>query len=138
MAFTHAQFIAYEVPTAAALPAGDFELDRVELCAPVEKDAVFQESYAALSNDARARFARLLTLIDMVRRNEAARPQKSTLKVFMAPEFYFRPQAGGAQRSYASSDVVAIQAMSRLIFSQKMLSDWLVVLGSIVWNMKEK
>jgi len=138
MAYTHVQFIAYEVPTGVALPAGSCDPGDLEICKGVEGDAAYKQAMSSLSNDLRVRVARLLTIIDLTRSSKAARTEDTTLKIFMAPEFYLRPEEGQASRSYAASDMVAAQEVFRAVFSQSMLAGWVCVLGTLVWNMKGK
>lgn len=139
MAYTHVQFIAYEVPTGAALPAGDCDYKDLALVAGVKDDPVFEQAIEHLSPDARMRVFRMLGVIDLAMRTQGVVAGAQTLKLFAAPEFYFRPEAdGSASRSYASSDLVAAIALFRLVFAQPKLQHWLFVPGTFVWNMKGK
>jgi hypothetical protein len=136
--YTNVQLIAYEVPTAPALPAGDCSLDDNKLIEEVKGDKMFTSSLGSLGKDANARVCRMLAVMDLAFRSNAPRTNSDTLKIFMAPEFYFRPTGNEKSRSYAASDMVAAQQLFRTVFSQAKLAHWVFVAGSIVWNMKGK
>ena len=137
MSYTSVQFIAYEVPTGVALPAGKCGVDQLQLCKDLVKEAAFTSALGALSEDARARVSRLLAIVDLARSSMATSQSTETLKVFVAPEFYLRPrEQGQLSRSYASSDLVAAQSVFRQVFAQVRLQGWLCVLGTMIWNMK--
>lgn len=138
MAYTHVQFIAYEVPTEIALPAGVVGVGDIEICKAVENDRTFTQAFATLSLDAQVRITRLLAIIDLVRSSKKAKAQDTTLKLFMAPEFYLRPEQGGPSRSYPHTEMVAAQQIFRAVFSQSMLAGWVCVLGTMIWNLKGK
>ncbi|HYV45639.1 MAG TPA: hypothetical protein VFA20_12305 [Myxococcaceae bacterium] len=134
-----AQLIAYEVPTESALPAGQCTLDGNKLVEDVQNDKTFTSAMAALSADARARVQRMLAVMDLAFGSASVTKAAETLKVFMAPEFYFRPQQRGAKsRSYEASDMTAAQQAFRAVFSQAKLQHWVFVAGSLVWNMSGK
>jgi len=134
-----AQLIAYEVPTESALPAGQCTLDGNALVADVQNDKTFTSAMAALSADAGARVQRMLAVMDLAFGSQSVTKAAETLKVFMAPEFYFRPQQKGAKsRSYEASDMTAAQQVFRVVFSQAKLQHWVFVAGSFVWNMSGK
>jgi hypothetical protein len=136
--YTSAQLIAYEVPTGDGLPAGTCSLEDNKLVEDVQKDEVFQSALGKLSDDAKGRVCRMLAVIDLAFSSNAPSMEKNVLKVFMAPEFYFRPRLGDKARSYDATDMIAAQQLFRVVFSQAKLRDWLFVAGSLVWNVKGK
>jgi hypothetical protein len=122
--YSYFQFIAYEVPTSTEWPAGALCETRMNL-KPFVKD---------LSEDARIRLSRMIAVVekayDLV--NDSG---KNVLKVFMAPEFYFRPvDALSPSRSYAATDKVLVMAALGELVSLDIYADWLFVFGTIVWN----
>lgn len=130
------QLIAYQVPTDLPLPPGNVcDIKTLKLCAGVV-DMDLIASLTALSDDARSRVTRMLAVIDQAMQSRQWVQGEETLKVFMAPEFYFRPQQGDAARSYTEKDRHGVLSILRRVFAQKKLVGWLFVLGTIVWNLK--
>jgi hypothetical protein len=137
VSYLNVQYIAYEVPTGAGVPAGKCVLDALDLSSDLKNDQGFTGALNALPDDARARLARVLKIIQMARGSKTVEvDDKNTLKLFMAPEFYFRPEAGGPERSYSSGDLANLLAALDKVFKQDKLANWLAVLGTVVWNMK--
>ncbi|XXF77579.1 hypothetical protein P2318_31675 [Myxococcaceae bacterium GXIMD 01537] len=123
MAYTHVQFIAYQIRTVPAqglfgngkqyLGLQDDKLDSKARCA-IMKDAFFQaEQHNDVSKDG------------------------SCLKIFMAPEFYFRGESGAYSMDVVTETVETLRDQVHLLSKWK---DWLFVFGTIlgysaVWDL---
>ena len=130
------QLIAYQVPKDLSLPPGQLsDISSLALCKGLEDELA--PLLECLDKDAKSRLIRLLADIDRtVQSKSAAYQDDTTLKIFMAPEFYFRPRQGDSARSYAEHDRDAILHILRRVFTNKQLVGWVFVLGTIVWNLK--
>jgi hypothetical protein len=116
MKYKNVQFIGYNIDTAP-------------------KDAVWKEGFiisgtalglADPKEDIKSRVALMQNAIQVAEPN--ADTDKSTLKVFMSPEFYFRGKKG----AYTMDEVqIVISSLQETIKDAK-YSDWLFVFGSIV------
>src|ERR1700722_7670530 len=82
MAYTDFQYVAYEVPTVSRANGSAGGFPRGESDGPLEmpNDMV----------DAETRLRRLVSVVGLAASRAHGSP--NTLKVFMAPEFYFRPE----------------------------------------------
>jgi hypothetical protein len=137
MPYTHFRYIAYEVPTATFQPGGN-----------VESGFDAGEEYQAIGrlpvpdgvpNDARIRLKRLAGVVNFAaNRIQAFGDNANTLKIFMAPEFFFRPPATlGANylhHTYPNNDQAKILAALNGMFVHADFQDWLFVPGTIMWN----
>lgn len=117
MAYTNVQFIAYVIDTAPQ-------------CNPDGS-----QTYLGLSNAQQDIAARCDLLQRAMETARGALPQPSTpeppgttLKVFMAPEFFFRGAAGAYQMDDVQRAVAALQGL----VADARWQDWAFVLGSIV------
>ncbi|HEX5747847.1 MAG TPA: hypothetical protein VFZ09_16505 [Archangium sp.] len=136
--YKNLQLIAYRVPTDLPLPPGnECDLVSLNLCKGLGTDlSPHLEELETLSEDALSRVTRMIAVIDRAMQSKKVSQDPATLKVFMAPEFYFRPQAGGAARSYSEKTRHTVLAILRRVFAQKSLMGWIFVPGTIVWNLK--
>jgi hypothetical protein len=144
MPYTHFRYIAYEVPTAtqdtAIVPAAD---------APVESGFAAGNACAAVArlpvpanipNDANVRLHRLAAVIDRAaaRLNAMGGDNNNTLKIFVAPEFYFRPPSSNGATyfsdTYPQADMFQIWGAFDLMFQHADFQHWLFVPGTVLWN----
>lgn len=141
MPYTHFRFIAYEVPTATHRPGG-----KVESGFDAGQEYQFISRIPVPGNipdDARKRLKRLAGIVNLAanRLKLELADNDNTLKIFMAPEFYFRPPAalGGNYRSDTYPNSVAAKIFSALgeMFTHADFKNWLIVPGSIMWNTSE-
>jgi hypothetical protein len=120
MAYTHVQFIAYEILTVPAkgvftrtgkqyLGLVDDKLDAKARCA-IMKDVFLQaEAHGDVAKDS------------------------STLKVFMAPEFYFRGDTGAYPMDVVTDTIASLRDQVHLLSKWK---DWLFVFGTLMGHSK--
>ena len=144
MPYTHFRYIAYEVPTATmALDAGgNFTGNVISGYPPGNASpAVATIPVPALPNplpDWHVRLLRLAAAVDLARQNLGAGDNANTLKVFVAPEFYFRPPAAGradyANDTYPQADMLSIWGVLDTMFANVLFADWLIVPGTVMWN----
>lgn len=64
--------------------------------------------------------------------------QSSVLKLFVAPEFFFRPnkKETEGEMQYSSKDYAKVHALFKVMFSSEQLTDWVIVPGSICHEFK--
>jgi hypothetical protein len=121
--YTDFQFIAYEIPTLTPVgPGNEYQaIGRV----PVPQ---------GLPNDERIRLKRFAGLVNLAKnRVTQSGDNANTLKIFMAPEFYFRPNAGPSN-SYANGAMNNILQALRSMFVDPAFADWLIIPGTIFWS----
>jgi hypothetical protein len=139
MPYTHFRYIAYEVPT-ATFPAdgsGGVVCDYAPgaECAAIARVPV----PPGLVDDARIRVKRFAAVADQAATElqNLGGDNANTLKILMAPEFYFRPvNAGFVSGTYPHSDLKAIVEALAEMFLDAAFADWLIVPGTILWNTK--
>jgi hypothetical protein len=138
MPYTHFRYIAWEVPTATFLTSGlggvVCDYDPGEMYQAISRLPV----PATVPDDARKRLQRLAGVVNLAaNRLSGIGDNPNTLKIFMAPEFYFRPVAADPDYhsgTYPVKDQVAIlQAMNEM-FAHADFRDWLIVPGTVLWN----
>jgi hypothetical protein len=137
MPYTHFRMIAYEVPTVTANT-----LDHKDLksgwspgaeCKKVARIPVPDD----LPDDARIRLRRLACVVDAAWNRHALlfNDNRNTLKIFIVPEFYFRPdKAAIASNSYADNVANRIFQTLNSMFSHTDFNDWLFVCGTVIWD----
>ncbi|MEM9686717.1 MAG: hypothetical protein AAF934_07325, partial [Bacteroidota bacterium] len=97
----------------------------------------------ALTPDARNRIIRFLNVLYMASKRREISSNESTLKVFMAPEFYFRPEAAinndsyQYYRGYTAPVYKAIKEVLRQTIKSMGLHHWLIIPGTIMWYMEK-
>jgi hypothetical protein len=138
------QLIAYQVPTDRffkkdndavtkvenRLPAGD----RCQIASTRLND-LEQELTASLSADALSRLMRMIAVAEKAATSQDIDRERNTLKIFMAPEFYFRPELKGTTSwSYTLAEKELIEKALGKVFSAKEYESWLFVFGTIVWH----
>jgi hypothetical protein len=136
MPYTHFQYIAYQVPTALY----DNTINEVVSGFPpgLECDRIERVRVLATPGDARTRLRRLAAVVDMAASKvQDCGTNSSTLKVFLAPEFYFRPPVPNEyykHNTYPREDALAIFTAIDSMFAHKDFTDWLIVGGTVLWN----
>ncbi|MCR6490794.1 hypothetical protein M8542_49200 [Amycolatopsis sp. OK19-0408] len=138
MPYTHFRYIAYEVPTAttdlnlangptlAGLPPG-------KLCDPVPDIPV--KAPLDQSADWFIRLRRLATMVHMAERNvQELGDDSTTLKVFVAPEFYLRPADATAHHTYDVEQYQEVWGALEQMFRAVRLTNWLIAPGSVLWH----
>lgn len=134
MAYTHFQYLAYQTPTfgfdstdgsfLASLAPGD-------LCDAVDDIPV--PDNLGLSDDAKKRLRRLAAVVEKAH-SELVGDQDTTLKVFVAPEFYFRPEAATNSHTYSQEERSKILVALGLMFKNAKFDHWLIVAGTVIAN----
>jgi len=138
MPYTHFRYIAYEVPTASIRTA-----DNAVVC-----DYAAGDTYQAIARlpvpadtppDAKVRLQRLAGVVNFAaNRLGTLADNANTLKIFMAPEFYFRPPAAlGADYfsgTYPLADVNAIWKAFSNMFAHADFQHWIFIPGTMLWN----
>lgn len=120
--YTHFQMIAYETPTLHPAPAGGN--------APAIGDVPVEDPGNA---DAYTRLLRLAWVVEQAYQQVfAAGDNANTLKVFMVPEFYFRPDDGPSNSYDMVTGGAIVKALSSMFANDK-FEHWLFVVGSIFY-----
>jgi hypothetical protein len=137
--YTHFRLIAYEVHTAAAADNAAV----ISGWSPgTECPAIARVPVpATVPDDARIRLKRLASVVDLARNQVAAggrTDNTNTLKIFLVPEFYFRPPAstGAGYTGNTYPLQVNTQMLDALnqMFVAADFADWLFVCGTVMWN----
>ncbi|WP_263081074.1 hypothetical protein [Endozoicomonas sp. Mp262] len=134
MPYTHFQYLAYQTPTFGRDNVNNLwrsSLAAGELCDAVNDIPV--PDNLGLSDDAKKRLRRLAAVVNEAH-DSLVGDQNTTLKVFMAPEFYFRPESGANSYSYAQSERGKILVALGLMFKNAKFDHWLIVAGTIIAN----
>lgn len=85
-----------------------------------------------LSNDLRVRLQRLLKVLQTAYQSIKNTDDAHTLKIFLAPEFYFRPKNNVfayTQTEYKALKTAFIETLCRMDIGQ----NWLIYPGTVVW-----
>jgi hypothetical protein len=137
--YTHFRLIGYEVDTASGTDTNPVIAgwDGGAECAAVARLPV----PATLPTDARTRLKRLASVVDLAKTQVSAggrTDNANTLKVFLAPEFYFRPPAsiGADYKGGTYPQAISRQMLDALnqMFVAADFADWLFVCGTLMWN----
>ncbi len=124
--YSYFQMIGYEIPTGTATdPKPEYKASD-----GYEKKRAYLAVPENLFDDARIRLKRLAGIVDMAARHVDKR--QNVLKVFMAPEFYLRPQKGGLSRSYSNKQFFDIIRALGGMFTHVDFIDWLFIPGTVV------
>jgi hypothetical protein len=139
MPYTHFRFVAYEVPTATRKPHGPVE-SGFNAGAECQLPPGIQVSQA-LPKDARIRLKRLASVAFLAKSHVALLGDNAnTLKIFMAPEFYFRPPVTeGSDYTYNSYPRSVYQLIINELgkmFRDAIFDDWLIIPGTAMMNAK--
>ncbi|MBX3680438.1 MAG: hypothetical protein KF710_09680 [Rhodocyclaceae bacterium] len=143
MPYTHFRYIAYEVPTAVQDRNAVFSGFKPGLpCPAVPRIPVVKIPNLA---NAKNRLLRLASIVDLakIRIDQTGTDNQSTLKVFVAPEFYFRPENSFARRNcpyntYSYDEAVEIFDELDSMFAHPDFTDWLIVAGTVLWHWDNK
>lgn len=140
MPYTHFRYIAYEVPTATHGPGGKVEsgFDAGTECPSIGSIPVPDN----ISTDAKFRLKRLAVAVHLAKtRIRSLSDNNNTLKIFVAPEFYFRPPASLGKNymhdTYPNSVLNQITGALRNMFTHPDFTHWLIIPGTIMWNTSE-
>lgn len=156
MAYTHFRLLAYEVPTVLVNPQppgyvsawdpGNLsrKVTRIPVPEPLshvaeprEVGAALPDARKGLPEDAYIRMLRLASVVESTRMRIASKP-KGPLNVFVVPEFYFRPPTSG--RLLYQGDTYPLASSNTIfnalhgMFRDAGFTDWLFVLGTVLWN----
>lgn len=137
MPYTHFRMIGYEVPTATFQENGpvvsgwDPGVSYREIARLPVPDKI--------NDDARVRLRRLAGVVDFAETKlQTLGDNANTLKVFVVPEFYFRPPAdlGATYRHNTYPDIVSKDILTTLegMFVHADFSNWLFICGTMMWN----
>lgn len=125
--YTHFRFISYEVPTHRPVATGPApaEVPRVPV-PPATPDS---------SPDARSRLRRLAAVINAA--YEAYHgadldDRNTTLKIFVVPEFYFRPNVDAGVPAYTQAQASDLMNSLLEMFQHADFTHWLFVCGTFV------
>lgn len=135
MPYTHFQYIAYQVPTVtrtAPYPNGQaiYGIPPGRIVNPPQ----LRGNVGGLGPDAKTRIERFIgVMVEAQQTLQRLGDNNHTIKVFMAPEFYFRPN--NAKVSYTYAQYRAIKNVLReTITAHNQFRHWLVVPGTILWE----
>jgi hypothetical protein len=142
--YTHLQLIAWEHFTDELTKPGDEP--QVNPTRPNE-DAnkppipIFSDK---MPLDERIRLKRLYGIVETARDKIKITDSSKTLKIFLAPEFTFRPwkdesaqaknEGIGPDNTYTREAMTRIVSTMREMFSDEKYRDWLFVPGTILWS----
>jgi hypothetical protein len=94
--------------------------------------------------DERIRLKRLYGIVELARQKLQNTDSSKTLKIFLAPEFTFRPwkdesaqaknEGIGPDNTYTREAMTRIVSAMREMFSDEKYRDWLFVPGTILWS----
>jgi hypothetical protein len=133
MPYTHFRYIAYQVPTVGQ--SATDAIYRIPVGTEPTIGLILQGPVNDLGNDAKIRVKRFLGVLSQAQYlvERLGGDNAQTLKIFMAPEFYFRPD--NTEVSYTYQQYKAIKDVLRqTIGGNAVFSDWLVIPGTIMWK----
>ena len=134
MPFTQFQLIALETPTLVAtnpeeMAAKDYLADFKDI------------DLKNFSADARKRINWIIGALSEALIHKDVEADKDTLKIFIAPEFFFRDQnefsKDRKERFYDFETANAIESLFEVVFSDEALNQWLIVPGTMVRGDKD-
>jgi hypothetical protein len=133
MPYTHFRYIAYQVPTVAQDNAGNaiYGIPAGTVKNPCK---LYGDDLDDLDDDAQWRIVRLMGVMEAAREKLrlAGLDNDSTLKVFLAPEFYFRPARQDV--SYTYEEYLLTKDALRDTIEKYDFAHWLVVAGTILYQ----
>lgn len=132
MAYTHFRYIGYQVPT-VGLTATNDAIYGIPPGNPPNPQPNLLGDVGNLGNDAKIRVERFIQVMFEAKRqlDNLGGDNAQTLKIFMAPEFYFRPNNNDV--AYSTQQYRAIKDVLRKTI-QESFSNWLVIPGTIMWK----
>ena len=114
--YQRAQLLAYTCPT-------------LSITEPGSARAVLEPVRKLTDEDERARVQRMYDVATWIKSQAPWRRDADVLKVFLAPEFYFRPN--NAEKAYTFNRAINIIECLHELFSSEEWVDWLIVPGTI-------
>jgi hypothetical protein len=138
MPYTHFRFIAYEVPTATYSPGGPVASGFAP--GPEPPPVVRLPVPGNVPDDARIRLKRFAGVVDLAanRLHHLGGDNANTLKIFMAPEFYFRPPVASGfnfnHDTYPDTHANRIFQALNSMFTHADFQHWLFIPGTVMWN----
>jgi hypothetical protein len=148
MPYTHFRFIAWEIPTVVKQfpKPGSHQAFNLSGWNPGAESQAVQRLPVPDSvdiPDARVRLRRLAGVADAAatRLTNNFGADADTLKIFMVPEFYFRPRMVDKTylaNTYPEAGMMQILKALNSMFVHNDFKDWLVVAGTILWNNVQK
>jgi hypothetical protein len=142
--YSHVRYIGYDISTVATLfkvkpPTSTSDVETVyaipagKMKNPPRLYGLKDEN-AKISADAKVRIQRLIGVMLKAAQYLSPTDSSKTLKVFVAPEFYFRPT--NPELAYTMDEYRRIKSVLRsTIDNYRALIDWLIVPGTIMWIM---
>ncbi|WP_160712976.1 hypothetical protein [Chitinophaga solisilvae] len=138
MAYTHFRYIGYQVPTVGYGQNGFLPIAPGDTPDLPANDPVINEILNRVSNqDARCRLARLYMVLLQAYQAIQSSDNSNVLKVFLAPEFYFRPYAlpnTSDWPAYSYTEYQSLKFSFSLLMEDTRFNDWLIIPGSIMWQ----
>jgi hypothetical protein len=145
VSYYHFQLIAYQVPTERFNKKNDNgEYEKLETRLPAGEKCPIQSAQLqdleeqlqqGLSGDALNRLYRMIAVVEKAAASPQIDTSPNTLKIFMAPEFYFRPELKGSTSwSYNVDEKVLIEKALKSVFGTNSYQNWLFIFGTIVWH----
>ncbi len=126
--YTHVQYIAYKVPTFGLIVHGGDDLTD----SPVDR----RIRGMLTDDDERRRVKRFYDVVMAAKGIPEVDSRATTLKIFLAPEFYFKSSRAAAANfgySYSFNTMQNIMECLHVLFQENAeLANWLIVPGSIV------
>lgn len=129
MAYTQVRYIGYQISTVGLANPTVYGIDAGAVNNPPPLTGVTGD----LPADAQVRVERLIGAMLRARSQLGPSDSNQTLKVFIAPEFYFRPN--NTDFAYSLSEYRAIKDVLRqTITADAGFDHWLVIPGTIIWK----
>lgn len=137
MPYTHFQYIAYQIPTVART-AAEQKIYGIPpsnpITAPPALAPPLQGNVAGLGDDAQRRIERLIgAMLVAANKLQSSKDNNQTLKIFMVPEFYFRPANEEVSYTYAQYQAIK-NVLRETIKGDDRFKHWLVIPGTIMWK----
>ncbi|HEX8112645.1 MAG TPA: hypothetical protein VF516_33170, partial [Kofleriaceae bacterium] len=132
------QLIGYQTPTTKLGPG---DLVNLDAYADLIGDLKTNDGWLSdIKNaDMKKRLARLIGVVEQAHalQGQQVSNDQTTLKVFLVPEFYFRPTADqGVQSSYSDAERDAlVKVLDRYVKAER-FKHWLFVFGTVIWQIQ--
>jgi hypothetical protein len=155
--YTKFMMIGYEIPTAKPDPGTEYALDFEKGITKYRGQTYTKTNYLHIpemsNTDAKIRLQRLAGVVNLAKSSIPGVNQANVLKIFMAPEFFFRPKDEITQQynfifeNELKSRMISLRAYTEetrdeicnalaTMFSHKDFADWVFIPGSIVYGHK--
>lgn len=136
MPYTHFRYIAYQVPTVASRVNPITGANEVKYGIPpgnVTNPPALAGNVGNLGADARSRVERFYNAMILAYNTIQAYDNANTLKIFIAPEFYFRPDNLDVSYTYTQYQAIKDVLRNTIMFDNR-FDDWLIIPGTIMWK----